>query len=92
MLDWDKIKQAGISSKPPTHRGTRAGRNRLITVITDHGRSGEARFVESKVNMNNLTRIGMVDQGNKLEFSVSVINCQSFSNKTGEIMMLILWL
>ena len=35
--------------------------------------------------MNNMTRIGTVDKGNKLEFIVSVRNCQLLCNKTGEI-------
>ena len=82
---WKPIKQAGICNKPPTRRGSRAGRNRRIAVVFTQGRYAEPRPIHSTVNTNNLTRVNMKDNGNKLCLNVSLMNCQSMCNKTMEI-------
>ena len=81
---WNTIIQAGVSTKAPVHRGTRAGRHRRISVIIMHARHGPARPIESMVNTNNMTQICLEDKADKLEFAVSLINCQSVCNKTNE--------
>jgi exonuclease III len=82
---WTTIKQAGICPKRPTHRGTRAGRNRRINVVITHNRKVPSQPSTSTVNTNNLTTIHKQDNGNKLNLSVSLMNCQSIGNKTSEI-------
>ena len=79
------VRQAGITTKTATHRGITAARDRRISVTITHGRHGPARPVKTMVNMNNLARIRVEEKGNKLEFVVSLINCQFTCNKTNEV-------
>ena len=80
---WSTIKTCDICIKT---RGTTAGRFRRIHVFTINRTRANQRSQVSTVNTNNLINVHRQDIGNKLDFGISLMNCQSMCNKTSEIM------